>query len=142
MNITTPLPAAQFELSIDLPSLVEEIAHDQPQWIRALILQTLESNLVPLTHRQVRELIVYLCPGQTPAQTHEVRWASWRIMQERLMLFTAREAKTPPSNQQNVKALTALGLTKRSAIKRRVRRRTHKKPSLYSRLQKKILGAA
>jgi len=87
MNITSPLPARQLDLSIDTESMVIEIADGQPHWIHTLIIETLGSNIVPLSNRSLRDLIKFLCPAEIPDHTKEVEWASRKIMQERLQVY-------------------------------------------------------
>jgi len=109
VNITTPLPPTQFELSIDTESVVREVAADQPIWIRALILQTLASNIFPLSDRQLRELIEFLCPADLPAPSPQVQWASRKIMQERLRIFTNGQRRSRQSRRLDSGTLRALG---------------------------------
>lgn len=122
MNITSPLPATQFQLSVDTPSLIQEVANEQPNWIHRLILKTIETNLVPLSNHQVRELIVFLCPSEPPVQTPEVEWASHKIMQERLRTYTTSQASHRNTHRQDAQTLRALGLTSRSARRHSSRR--------------------
>ncbi len=142
MNITRPLPPTQFELKVDTPSLVREVASNQPRWIHDLIVQTLSTNLVPLTYRQLREVIVLLCPADVPEHTPEVEWASRKIMQERLGAFTRDPKLFTKTRQRDTRTLRALGFTSQSAIKRSGRLRQRKLRGLIKRARDLLSGRA
>jgi len=87
MNDAIQLSPERSNVVTTATSLVDKIATEQPDWIRELIVATLEPGFSRLSQPQVCSLIEYLSPVEQPLHSKEVVWASRKIMQARYDKF-------------------------------------------------------